>query len=361
MPKSAISWEKVSENMHVAGIPGLVFCLIENHQIKETYAVGLKNTETKEPMSEHTVLQAASLSKPVFAYGVLLLQHAGKIDLDKPLHDYLPLPEADDTPQLQRITARQILTHKTGLQNWRFNSGDAFTFAFAPGTGFSYSGEGFFYLQRVLEAITGQSVESFMQEQVLRPFAMNNSSYLWRAEHESLISMGHQQDEQPISSWNAWQGRTLLTIASQWQKPLEKWLYADFVSALPQIHADLAPLPNNMIPNVAGSLLTTAPEFAQFLLHLLDTHNEIATQMLVPHHILNNLLAWGLGIGLEMVNGDPCFWHWGQTGGFESFMWGNPATGQGIVILTNANKGLKVCERLVRMATGHDLAAFLWL
>jgi hypothetical protein len=105
---------------------------------------------------------------------------------------------------------------------------------------------------------------------------------------------------------------SLSPIAAQQHKPLEEWLYADFVAALSQIHADLAPLPNNMIPNVAGSLLTTAPEYAQFMLRLLDPHDRIAQQMLVPQHKLNSILDWGLGIGLETVNGESCFWHWGR-------------------------------------------------
>jgi hypothetical protein len=87
---------------------------------------------------------------------------------------------------------------------------------------------------------------------------------------------------------------SLSPIAAQQQKLLEEWLYADFVSALPQIHPDMAPLPNNMIPNVAGSLLTTAPEYAQFMLRLLDPHDQIAQQMLVPQHKLKSLLAWAL-------------------------------------------------------------------
>ena len=361
MLKSTISMDKLVENMSIAGVPGLVFSTIENRTVTNTCAVGLKNVKTKEPMSQNTVLQGASLSKPPFAYSVLLLQREGKIDLDKPLHDYLALPEAEQIPQLKKITTRQALTHSTGLQNWRFNRDDTFTFAFESGTDFNYSGEGFFYVQRMVEAITGQSIESVLQEHVLQPLTMTNSSYIWRAQHEPLISMGHQQRDQVTLSWNAWQGRTMLTLAAQRQKPLEKWLYADFVAAFPQIHPDLDPLPNNMIPNVAGSLLTTAPEYAQFMVRLLDPNDEIAQQMLVPQHKLNSPLDWGLGIGLETVNGESCFWHWGETGGFENFMWGNPATGDGIVILTNANRGLKICERIVRTVTGHDLAAFLWL
>ena len=176
-----------------------------------------------------------------------------------------------------------------------------------------------------------------------------------------MISMGHRDRGQKANPWNAWQGRKLLEIAAQKNKALDSWLYQDFVEALPQVHANLSPLPNNMIPNVAGSLLTTAPEYAQFMLRLLDTKNEIAKQMLTPQYRLNSFLSWGLGIGLEKVNNETCFWHWGDNGFFGNFMFGNPGTGNGIVILANDVRRLYVCERILREVNGHDLSAFLWI
>lgn len=361
MSKSTIPLENLHQNMEVATVPGLVFSLIENHQLISTRLVGVKNSETQEPVVEDTVFQAASLSKPVFTYGVLSLQQEGKLDLDKPLYDYLPLPEASEIPQLKQITTRQALTHTTGLQNWRFDIEDPFEFAFDPGAGFSYSGEGFFYVQRVIEQITGQSIESFLQERVLRPFGMMNSTYIWNEKLESSTSMGHRNRGKKATPWNMWQGQKLLEIAAQKKKSLNEWMYQDFVEALPQVHEKLAPLPNNMIPNVAGSLLTTAPEYAQFMLCLLNSKDEIACQMLEPQHRLNSVLAWGLGIGLENVNGANCVWHWGDNGMFGNFMFGNPTTGNGIVILTNEVRGLYVCERILREITGHELSAFLWI
>jgi CubicO group peptidase (beta-lactamase class C family) len=361
MSKSTILLETISKYLEVASVPGLAFSLIENHQLTATHTVGVKNSETQEPVTKDTVFQAASLSKPVFTYGVLSLQQEGKLDLDRPLNDYLSLPESDETLQLKQITARQALSHTTGLQNWRFDIEDKFEFAFNPGESFSYSGEGFFYIQRVIEQITGQSIESFMQERVLRPFGMMNNTYIWRAEHEPAISMGHRNRGKKANPWNMWQGRQFLEIAGQKDMPLDGWFYQDFVEAMPQLHPSLASLPNNMIPNVAGSLLTTAPEYAQFMLRLLDPKNEIARQMLTSQYQLNSVISWGLGIGLEKVNGKTCFWHWGDNGVFGNFMFGNPRTGNGVVILTNDVRGLYVCERILREVNGHDLSAFLWI
>ena len=351
----------IETGMEVAGIPGIALCIIEGNSLAETQVFGVKDSETREPVSADTVFQAASLSKPVFTYGVLSLVQEGKFDLDRPLHDYLPLPESEEIPQLKQITARQALTHTTGIQNWRFDKEDKFEFAFEPGKGFSYSGEGFFYVQDVIEHLTGQSIESFLQERVLRPMGMSHSMYTWHTELETSMSMGHRDRGKKSVPWNMRQGRKMLEIATQMDKPMDDWLVQDYYNILPQVHPDLAPLPNNLLANVAGSLLTSAPEYAQFLLHLLDAKDGFARQMLAPQHRLNNVLSWGLGIGLENVSGESCFWHWGDNGSFKNFMFGNPAAGNGIVIFTNEERGLDLCRRIIREVYGHDLYSFLWI
>ena len=106
----------------------------------------MTSAETRAPVSAGTVFQAASLSKPVVAYAALLLADAGLLDLDRPLGSYLPEPYAAGDPRIRSVTARQALSHSTGMQNWRFSADDTLQFAFAPGGGFQYSGEGYFYL-----------------------------------------------------------------------------------------------------------------------------------------------------------------------------------------------------------------------
>lgn len=355
--------------MAAAGVPGLVLTLIEDGQLGATYTVGVKSAATPEPLTADTIFQAASLSKPLFAYGALLLHDEGALDLDRPLYAYLPGPELETDPRLQTITARQVLSHSSGLQNWRFAPTDTLQLAFPPGQRFAYSGEGYFYLQRVIEAITGQSIETYLQEQVLQPLGMVRSTYLWRPGYEQQLASGHRQRDQSVEPWNARQGRRMLELAAQAGKPLAEWRYADVIQALPAIHPDLAPLPNNLLPNVAGSLLTTAPEFAQFMrLMVADANTEpgplpahVCRMMLTPQIQINPALAWGLGWGLAMEADQRYFWQWGQNGAFENFAIGNFAEQSAIVILTNGSGGLQLCERIVRGLTGHDHAAFQWL
>src|SRR5215213_5601289 len=101
------------------GVPGLSALLIRDNKVFWQRAFGVTNAETREPVTPDTIFEAASLSKPVFAYGVLKLADAGKLDLDTPLVKYLPGAYVENDERLNQITARVVLSHRTGFPNWR--------------------------------------------------------------------------------------------------------------------------------------------------------------------------------------------------------------------------------------------------
>jgi hypothetical protein len=123
-----------------------------------------------------------------------------------------------------------------------------------------------------------------------------------------------------------------------------------------------------MSPNAAGSLLTTATEYARFMIHLMDKPpqnaanlaEETRREMLAPQQKLNRAISWGIGIGLEQEQSENCFWHWGDNGTYKAFTLGHPAQRSGVVVLTNATTGHKLWQRIVAQATGRDHAAFLF-
>src|SRR5699024_6916096 len=117
----------------------------------------------KQFINSETKFQVASLTKVVAAYAFFKLYDEGKIDLDTPLYHYYPYDRIAKNKAAQKITARMVLTHRTGLYNWE---GDVPTKAwreseltslFEPDTDYSYSGEGFYFLQLTMEAITKKS------------------------------------------------------------------------------------------------------------------------------------------------------------------------------------------------------------
>lgn len=211
--------------MRQARVPGLSLALIRNAHIEWCGAFGVRQAGTADPVTPETVFQAASLSKPLFACGVLHLVEQGTIGLDIPLTTYgSPLYVPDD-PLLEQITARLVLSHRTGWPNWR-PEGQPLIRKCPPGKDFGYSGEGYQYLQEVVEQMRGQPLESVMQEIVLQPLGMIHSSYMWASSDDSRVAVGHDHLGQATPALAATMPQA---AASLHTTPLD---YARFVCAL---------------------------------------------------------------------------------------------------------------------------------
>jgi CubicO group peptidase (beta-lactamase class C family) len=98
----------------------------------------ITDARTNQPVTGETVFETASLSKPVFTYGVLKPVEQGKLGLDVPLTTYLPKPFVRGDPRLAKITARIVLSHRNGFPNWPADDGSVSIY-FTPGERFSYS------------------------------------------------------------------------------------------------------------------------------------------------------------------------------------------------------------------------------
>ena len=87
---------------------------------------------------------------------------------------------------------------KTGFPNWRwFEADKKIKFKFDPGTRYSYSGEGLYLLQFVIEQVTGKDYETISQERVFKPLAMTNTSQIWQARFDTNICYGHNAKGEP--------------------------------------------------------------------------------------------------------------------------------------------------------------------
>src|SRR5688572_28487652 len=170
--------------------------LIDDGKVRWQRAFGLKDADSKEPVDIHTVFAACSNTKPVFAYAVAKLCEKGVMDLDTPLTRYTSKRFMEGDPRLDLITARHVFNHTTGFPNWRYK--DPLTIQFTPGTKVQYSGEGFRYLQSVVEEVTRQPFADFMRANVLEPFGMKSSRSVWDASYERRIATGHDETGTPI-------------------------------------------------------------------------------------------------------------------------------------------------------------------
>ncbi|GAB3782651.1 hypothetical protein GCM10028818_38960 [Spirosoma horti] len=316
----------ITQLMDSTHVPGLSIAVIRGNKLHYSQGYGLTKADSTQRVTSATVFDAASLSKTVFAYAVLQLVEQGKIDLDKPLFEYLPYPDAAEDERYKKITARMVLSHRTGFPNWRKNRRlPQLAMVAAPGERFGYSGEGFFYLQKVVEKITGQPLNVFMTERVFTPLQMTRSSYVWSSAFDNDFALPHNKASEP--------------------EPKDKSNYA----------------------NAAYSLQTTADDYARFLLAILTPtglKTSSVDQMLSPQgrlpkklsggDSLSPGLSWGLGFGLEHTPNGDYFWHWGDNDTYRCYIVGNRKRQDAVVYFTNSENGLRLIDEITHQFMGFS-------
>src|SRR5688572_19221023 len=194
--------KEIPKLMEEARVPGLSIAVIETGKLVWRRGFGVRDNDSKTPVNNDTVFEAGSMSKPVFAYAAMKLCEKGVIGLDTPLTKYAPQRMLEGDPRLDLITARHVLSHTTGFQNWR-SKDKSLKIHFTPGEQYRYSGEGYYYLQSVVTHLTGRvnrndcakyeaglevcatDIDAFMKANVLVPFGMRSSGYLWNDMLES--------------------------------------------------------------------------------------------------------------------------------------------------------------------------------
>jgi CubicO group peptidase (beta-lactamase class C family) len=351
--------------LELAEVPGLALGVVQAGKAW-TRGFGLASESPRTDVSDDTVFEAVSLGKPIFAYAVLRLVDSGLIELDRPLYDYLPIPEADN-PRMRKVTCRHVLSHTTGLPNWRTQPGPMLPQS-EPGEEFSYSGEAYFYLQRVVERLTDRPFARFMLDHVLGPFGMSRSSYIWLPQYASRKAVGRDAEGIEVDVVGAI-GRRAELLAEEWGKPLLEWRYEDAARAVPLVNPEWPAIPLYMVPSAPGSLLTTASDYTRFLRRVvarppepgLDLSAASREAMVTPVVRLNRALSWGLGWGIQRDENGEVLWHWGANNSFRNFVVADPRAGRAVVAFTNGEAGPKVYERVIAAVTGHDHPAFLWL
>ena len=359
--------QRLPKMMEIANVPGTAVAFLENGRMSWSAGFGVKNATTRENVDGATVWQVGSLSKPVFALGVMRLVDAGKIGLDRPLVEYVPGEMIKDDPRSRSITARHVLSHSSGLQNWRFQQGQNLQLSFAPGERWSYSGEGIYYLQRAVEQVTGQSLVQFTNESVLRPLGMTSSSFFWLPDFEKRIATAHNGDGRVAADYIVQNVPRLTKVADEWKKPVETWRHEDQEKAQAQVENRFPPFPTFFPANAAGTLIASIEDYAMFVGAILNppsaktlSINSYA-EMLKPQMRISDAVSWGLGWGLQTEQTGTKFWHWGEGINYRTFVIGDRSSRNAVIVFTNARNGRKIWERIVSEATQADQPLLLWL
>lgn len=352
--------------LEVSGTPGYAAVVLQRGRIVWEHYAGLVTAGEPAAVTRDTMWPAASLGKPVFATAALSLVSAGTLDLDTPLHEYLSDHAAADD-RTRRITARHVLSHTSGLPNWRTTS-QPLVSDFEPGARFSYSGEGYYFLQAVIERLTGLGIQQVMSRALFEPVGMTSSTCTWRNDVAARLVGGHARGV-PRPNSAAELAARLLGDAAARGRSLDAYSGTDVREAMARIPNAPPALPILVIPNVAGSLLTTPRDYAAFVAAVLDPSGKALTlspavraEMTKPQIALNSQMGWGLGWGLEThVGAPPTLWHWGDNGNWKNFVLVEPADNSAVVVFTNSAQGMNVAERLITACTGVDHVAFQWL
>ncbi|HAU4159343.1 TPA: serine hydrolase [Legionella pneumophila] len=312
--------------MKKAYIPGISIATISDGTLSWNGAFGISDRDSGDCVDESTVFEACSLSKPLFAYLVLKL-----IEKDQLPPDFLTqsLPEieygrfkSEDKEKVMSLTPQMILSHQTGLPNWEPGN-NQLEFQFKPGDQYHYSGEGYHYLQKVIEAKTGKSLEMLAQDYVFTPLGMKNSHFE-RARFEPGTKFASRHNEL------------------------------------------MQPQPSRDEVTAAGSLQTTAYDYAQFVMALLKEQtlrktamnelvstekDETARKKEIPQEVLQSVF-WGLGWGLEKTEEGTMAFHWGDAPGAKAFVAINPENGSAICYFANSQNGLSLVKELVTPHVG---------
>lgn len=352
--------------LEISGVPGITIGLVVRGRITWQHHAGMTD-KAGPPIGPTTIWKAASLSKQVSGYAALRLVDAGALDLDRPLSSYLGEAAPADVGARQ-ITARHVLTHSSGLPNWRRNAD--IVPLFTPGSSFLYSGEGYFLLARAIERITGIGFEAYMQQAVFRPLGMFSSTYFWRPDLAARLAPGHRWENRP---WDdlSWRDRAHQSMVST-SLPEAQWTLDRVARAMAPAsgpNQGVPPLPGETYyPNPAMSLMTTVADYLAIISRFqtpmddgLDLSPRLRAMVAQPVIRVNSAISWGLGWGLESAGGSPyLFQHGSLAGANTSFALLHPQSQTGIAMFTNHSNGHRVIDRILRAATGREHPVFLW-
>jgi len=321
--------EKFGSVMRAHGIPGAQLVHSGNGSAGEI-EYGVMRTDSDAQVSDLTVFEAASLSKVVGAYITLRLVDQGKIDLDTPLWDYWQSPRIAHDALAKKITARMVLNHTSGLPNWQISptnpalDSTPIASAFPPGARFSYSGEGFYLLQKTIEHLTGVAWNELATREVFTPFDMPHSSFVSTPARDAFTARGHGKDGTPRQQRifaTANTAFTLVTSARDYHNFIHRGLY----------------LGEGLQPSTRNMMFTASS----------NADDQSAPSTADPY------ISWGLGVGIQVVNGRKLIWHWGDNPGFKALFMFSPDTGESMLLFTNSENGLSTYQEVLELFMGQ--------
>ena len=196
----------VQQQLAKTHIPGIAIAIVEGQDIVYLKGFGTASLRRQTPVTPETIFDLASCSKSFTALAVLTLWHDGIIDIDKPVITYLPEFRLMHETASSEITVRELLIQTSGIpgtfaEPLAFHNGpDAMEQLAAsmahiqsnnlPGAKFEYSNLNYALLGALVEKVTGQQFEDYVQEHIFNPLGMKNSTLDRKSPIAKTVPMG---------------------------------------------------------------------------------------------------------------------------------------------------------------------------
>jgi D-alanyl-D-alanine carboxypeptidase len=303
--------------LSAAHTQGATILIVRDDAVVFTRSYGLRDVERSSPADEHTRYEIGSITKQFTAAAILQLREAGKIDLDAPVATYLPF-----APHAGEITVQQLLSHTSGLAdytdvpNLETLAATPATFdhvlsqiagkplGVTPGAAFAYSNTNYLILGRIIERVSGQTWEAYVQQHLFLPAGMRETATI--AQEDGLADMargyvyahGRAAASKPLSeSWASSAGGIVSTADD-----LRLWGEA-----------------------LSSGRIISASDYA-----LLTSPGRLAD---------GSTTAYGFGLKVDRFEGQQRIWHDGNTNGYDGSDQLFPSQGVRIIVLTNTLAG----------------------
>jgi CubicO group peptidase (beta-lactamase class C family) len=338
------------------GVGSVAAAVVVGDSVIWQAAFGLADRDAGILAAPTTLYRAGSISKPVTALVLLALVERGVVALDDPVARHLPelLRLADLSPHSRHITFRDLAAHTAGLarepsidragrgpvRDWRrklMAALPATSATASPGAGYAYSNVGYALLGLALERAAGRPYEELVQELVLNPLGMT-SSYLEipRAERRRLAA-GYVNPARGVVDPRVPRAEH----RGRGYRVPNDGLYSTV--------GDLARLAMAMTGALGDTPITTPSRHAALTDQSAPTHPIALTdrtplpgRTIFPGQTAPAPLTdtgYGLGFQLHRIGDTLIAGHSGTVAGYTAYLAFDPATGIGIVLLRNYNRG----------------------
>ncbi|WP_316775280.1 non-ribosomal peptide synthetase [Streptomyces sasae] len=313
--------------MRTAQVPGVALALLQDGETVFAEGYGVTAADRPEPVTARTPFQVASVSKHVTVLAVLQLVSVGVLNLDADINRMLTSWQVPDS---SGITLRELLSHQAGLSHVRPTNflptetmpsvlevltgrspatNEPVRAEHPAGARFRKTNINYSVLQTLLQDVTGEPFEALMRRLVLDPLEMTDSSFDQSYPHHSgvPVAIGHDPQGAPIAG--RWRIRNEVAAGGLWASVTD---LAKVAREIRRAHR-----------GERGTLIT----------------RPLAQQMLTVWHPGS---FYGLGTVLDDTGDDLEFGHGGRTVGFRVATFTHLGSGEGLVVLANAESGRRI-------------------